>query len=467
MDGITEIIKEGRPIGDIIADLKEKQLDIPNWFEDLYLKYEPTKHEIVSDTTTRRDKIRKDGAKDEASRIYIGLEQLLVKRITEFTCAIPVKRVYHNTEENETRQQIAQAIEKIYKYARIDTENIKRMHSYYASCEACTLWYVEKKPNTFYGFNSEYKLKCRTYSPMDDIGLYPLFDDRGDMIAMSFEYVTRKGEDKIQNFETFTADKHYRWHLNGESWVETTPSEDIELLKIPVTYIWRPTPVFHGLSHIRKEIEYTLSRNSDVIAYNSAPILKVSGGLQGEEQKGAEHRVYQVENGGDVSYVSWSQAIEALKYQVESLTNLFWTQSQMPDISFSNMRALGNIGFDARQTLLTDAHLKIGDESGAIIEMLERETNVIKAFLKKMNTSWANEIDNVEVEHIITPFIQNDEKADIDKWVTASGGKAVISQLDAIKLTGLSSNPQETLERIQAEESVSNAQMNNIFESGM
>ena len=155
MDGITEIIKEGRPIGDIIADLKEKQLDIPNWFEDLYLKYEPTKHEIVSDTTTRRDKIRKDGAKDEASRIYIGLEQLLVKRITEFTCAIHVKRVYHNTDENETRQQIAQAIENIYKYARIDTENIKRLHSYYASCEACTLWYVEKKPNTLYGFKSE------------------------------------------------------------------------------------------------------------------------------------------------------------------------------------------------------------------------------------------------------------------------------------------------------------------------
>ena len=95
------------------------------------------------------------------------------------------------------------------------------------------------------------------------------------------------------------------------------------------------------------------------------------------------------------------------------------------------------------------------------------ESLCILLFLKKMNTSWANEIDNVEVEHIITPFIQNDEKADIDKWVTASGGKAVISQLDAIKLTGLSSNPQETLERIQAEESASNAQMNNIFESGM
>lgn len=467
MYGIEEIIKEGRPIGNIIADLKEKQLDIPHWGSDLYKKYEPTKHKIVEDKLSRKDKIHKDGSTDYASRIHLGLEQLLVKRMTEFTCAIPIKRIYHNIEDNDVRQQIAQAIEKIYKYARINTENIKRLHSYYASCEACTLWYVEKKPNTFYGFNSEYKLKCRTYSPMDDVELYPLFDDRGDMIAMSFEYKTKKGNLTFQNFETFTADHHYKWIMDKGNWVENGTPDEIELLKIPAVYIYRNAPVYHGLSHIREEIEYTLSRNSDVIAYNSAPILKVSGGLQGEEQKGAERRVYRVENGGDVSYVSWSQAIEALKYQVESLTNLFWTQSQMPDISFSNMHSLGNIGYDARQTLLTDAHLKIGDESGAIIEMLERETNVIKAFLKKMNTAWANEVDNIEVEHIITPFIQNDEKAEIDKWVTASGGKAIVSQLDAIKYAGLVDDAQATLEQIQNEEGLKQSALNNIFESGI
>ena len=39
-------------------------------------------------------------------------------------------------------------------------------------------------------------------------------------------------------------------------------------------------------------------------------------------------------------------------------------QAQMPDISFENMKSLGNIGYDSRRTLLTDAHLKIGEESG-------------------------------------------------------------------------------------------------------
>ena len=139
----------------------------------------------------------------------------------------------------------------------------------------------------------------------------------------------------------------------------------------------------------------------------------------------------------------------------------------MPDISFSNMRSLGNIGYDARQTLLTDAHLRIGDESGAIIEMLEREGNVIKAILKEMNKAWENEIDNVEIEHVITPFIQNDEKAEIDKWVNACGGKAIVSQLDAIRYFGASTDPERTLEQIQEEEGLRQNQMNDIFEGSI
>ena len=464
MDEITRILDSSRPIGDIITDLKTKAVDVPAW-SDLKKDYEPTLHSIVEDKINRRDRNRSDGTLEKASRIYLGLEKLLTSRITEFMFAIPVKRVYHNTEGNKTRQQIAKAIEMIYKYARIDSENIRRGNAYFASCEIFTIWYAVKSPNTMYGFNSQYKLKCKTFSPMDGCKLFPLFDEYGDMIAMSIEYNKKVKDEEVTVFETYTSDKHYKWQYKGNNYEQIIGGENIVILKIPGVYGFRQKPIYHGLSYIREEIEYTLSRNSDIIAYNSAPVLKVAGGIQGEEKKGEARRVYRVENGGDVSYVSWAQSIDALKYHVETLMNMFWTQSQMPDISFENMKSLGNIGFDARQTLLTDAHLKVGDESGAWGEFLDRESNVIKAFLKEMNTSWKNEIDNVEVEHIISPFIQNDEKAEIDKWITASGGKAIMSQLEAIKNLGISENPDETLKQIQAEEAASNMIVNNVFES--
>ena len=464
MDEITNILDSSRSVDNIINDLKEKSVCIPSW--DILLKaYEPKLHEIVTDTVTRKDKIRKDGNKEEASRIYIGLEKLLTKRMTEFMFAIPVKRIYHNIEGSDTRQQIAKAIESIYKYARIDSENIKRGNAYFASCEIFTIWYVVEKPNTLYGFNSKYKLKCKTYSPMDGVKLYPLLDELDDMLAMSFEYKKKVKEEEITYFETYTADKHYKWRQQGSGWETVGTAEEIRLMKIPGVYAYRPVPIYNGLTRIRKELEYTLSRNSDVIAYNAAPVIKIAGQIRGEEDKGESRRVYRVENGGDVSYVSWSQAIEALKYHVETLLKLYWMQSQMPDVSFDNMKSLGNIGYDARQMLLTDAHLKVGDESGAWIEFFEREASVIKEFLKYMNTSWKNEIDDIEIEHIITPFIQQDEDATADRILKLNGGKPVMSQLESIQQAGYSNDAQATLEQIQKEDATaSQSRIRNLFE---
>lgn len=463
MDEITVILGNGRPISDVIDDLKNKSVEVPEWSK-LLKDYEPTEHHIVDDKETRKDKVKSDGVLEKASRIHIGLEKLLTKRTAEFAFAIPIRRVYHNTEDSDKRQQIAKAVEAIYKYARIDSENIKRGNAYFASCEIFTIWYAVEKPNTLYGFNSKYKLKCKTYSPMDGVKLYPLFDEMDDMLAMSFEYKKKIKDEEVTFFETYTADKHYAWKQREGTWKEISIPQNIALLKIPGAYIFRHEPIYHGLSHIREEIEYTLSRNSDVISYNSAPVLKVTGKLVGDEDKGESRRVFRLESGGDVSYVSWSQAIEALKYHVETLLKLFFMQGQMPDLSFENMKALGNIGFDARQMMLSDAHLKIGDESGAWIEFFERECNVIKEFLKFMNTNWKDEVDNVEVEHVITPFIQNDETTMTDRLIKQNGGKAIKSQLETIKESG-AKDPEATLKQIQEEEkAASQTRINSLFE---
>ena len=466
MDEITMLLSSGAPIGSIIKQLKNKSVSIPAW-SSLINDYEPEKHEIVNDTISRKDRIRKDGTKEEASRIYIGLEKLLVKRMTEFMFAIRVKRMYHNVEDSEIHQQIAKAIESIYKYARIDAENIRRGIAYFASCEFFTMWYAVEKPNNLYGFKSKYKLKCKTYSPMDGVSLYPLFDNLGDMTAMSFEYKQMVGDKEIIYFETYTADKHYKWKKDGDAWIPMINGENVVLMKIPGVYGYRNYPIYHGLTYIRKDIEYTLSRNSDVIAYNASPVLKVSGKMVGEEDKGESRRLFRMEAGGDVSYVSWSQANEAVKYHIDTLLRLYWMQAQIPDISFDNLAGLGNIGFDARKALLTDAHLKVGDESGAWIELFDREANIVKEFLKLLNTSWAKEIDNIEVENIITPYIQEDENASIDKAIKANGGKPILSQLESIRMAGISKDPQATLEQIQKEESESATNsIKNIFGEG-
>lgn len=102
MDEITSILDNSRSADEVINDLKEKTVAVPSWSK-LINDYEPKLHTIVSDTVTRKDKIKSDGTVEKASRIYIGLEKLLTKRITEFMFSIPVRRVYHNIEDNEIK----------------------------------------------------------------------------------------------------------------------------------------------------------------------------------------------------------------------------------------------------------------------------------------------------------------------------------------------------------------------------
>lgn len=457
-----------------ITSLKEKSIEVPSW-DKLKTDYEPTLHTILTDTTTLKDKVRSDGQVDKSARIVIGLEKLHVRRMAEFTFSIPVKRVYGNTEDNETRKAITKAIEAVYKSVRINSENLRRAVAYYASCEIFTVWYAVRKTNSLYGFQSNYKLKCKTFSPMNGVKLYPLFNEMDDMLAMSFEY-TKKVKDKdVSFFETYTENRHYIWKCgqNGDKWEpvliqetedgELVSGEEIILMKIPGAYAWRPKPVYDGLSQIREEIEYSLSRNSNVIAYNSAPLLKIVGGVKGREDKGEAQRIVRCEAGGDVGYVSWAQSIEALKYHVDTMEKMYWMQAQIPNISFENMKELGNIGYDARQTLLTDAHLKIGEESGNWIEFLERECNVIKAFLKIMNRKWESEIDNVNIEHIITPYIQNDELVEINRRMKANGNKPIESQLESIQKYGNSPDAAATLKQIQEENAIESVQRASAF----
>lgn len=85
-----------------------------------------------------------------------------------------------------------------------------------------------------------------------------------------------------------------------------------------------------------------------------------------------------------------------------------------------------------------------------------------------MKTSWASEIDNIEIEHIITPFIQQDEDATADRLLKLNGGKPVMSQLESIQQAGYSNDPQSTLEQIQKEEiTISQNRITNLFEGGV
>lgn len=451
---IEEILNSGGTAAQIIAALKEKTISVPLWRGrfGLVLEFDPTKHPVMN--KSKYPDIITDEGIEYVTRVTCDLQRLAVKRMTELVTGIPVKRVY--SPENDRQKTIAGYIEKIFTKNRIDSVNIERCNMLFGGCEVVTLWYAVEQKNTLYGFNSNLKFRCRNFSPMLGDDLYPLFDEYGDMIAMSIGYARKSGKKLVQYFDTYTATKHIKWSTASGDWTEVE-NEDITLGKIPVSYAWRPTPIWEDTSKTVFEIEWTLSRNGNYLRENSKPLFVVFAddmiSYGDEKSPNKEFRsVMQYPKGSTAQYITWAQAVENLKFYVDTLRNLFFTQLQLPDWSYEKMSQQALSG-ESRKQMFIDAQLKVKDESGRLIEFFDREINVVKAFLKvALGESYAADIDALHVEVQITPFTITDETDTITNLTTANGGKPLISHRESIEMYGHSTDVDKTMQEIAEED---------------
>lgn len=455
---IDEILNPGLTPAAMIAALKDKSVIVPSWGgrRGLLHEYDPRKHPVMC-KAQYPDITNDDGTVELVTRITCNLQQLATKRMTELITGIPVRRVYKP--ENERQKEVAAYIEKIYERNRIDSVNIERCNMLFAGCEVMTLWYAVEERNNIYGFNSPLKMRCRNFSPMLGDELYPLFDEYGDMIALSVGYTRKKLGKTVSYFDAYTADRHIKWSNERNSGWEVMEDEVNALGKIPAVYTFRPTPIWEDTSRIVFEIEWALSRNGNYLRKNSKPVFIVFADEQiqyGDEQsQDREFRsIMQYPKGSTAQYVTWQQAVENLKFYVAELRQSFFTQLQLPDWSYESMKSNPMSG-ESRKQLFIDAQLKVKDESGRLIEFYDREVNVVKAFAKaSLPTSYHADIDALPVENVITPFTITDEKDTITNLTTANGGKPLISHRESIEMYGHSTDVDKTLQEIAEDEAL-------------
>lgn len=449
---IKEITSPERDARSIISDLKYKTVVVKPW-ANLRKEYEPKEHPVMTDKTYK-DRVTKKGI-ERVTRLTLGLQKLAVKRITELMFAIPVQRVYNP--ENEQEKTVAKIMEAIFQKNRIDSLNIERGKSLFASCETITLWYSQEQPTVYAGQKSPLKLRCKNYSPMNGDSLYPLFDEYDDMIALSIEYTRREGNKTITYFDTYTADEHIRWRTGDGATVEEL-REAVELEKITGVYIHRDEPIWEDQSPNVYEGEWTLSRNGNYIRKNARPnwvVFSDNKVKYGNEptNDNAGRNVLQYGQNDKAEYKTWQQAIDSIKFHIDEIKRNFFMQLQLPDMSMENMKATPMSG-EARKMMFIDAQLKVTDESGIWIEFFDREINVVRAFMKKMYPNLSAAIDNLQVDVVITPYQIRDEAERITNLTNATNGKAIMSQRTAVANLGYVDDVDEELEQIAKENAV-------------
>ena len=200
-----------------------------------------------------------------------------------------------------------------------------------------------------------------------------------------------------------------------------------------------------------------LSNFADTNDYHASPKIFTTGDIKGWAKKGESGAVIEGEEGATMQYVSWQQAPESVKLEIETLLKLIYTITQTPDISFDAVKGLGAISGLALKLLFMDAHLKVQDKMEIFDEYLQRRTNIVKAYIAMFNQKLEADADDLDIEPEVTPYMLTSEIDELNYWLTANGNKPVISQEESIEGAGISKNTAKTMEKLKEQSSLDNS----------
>lgn len=467
---IEEIFKKATA-NDVISELKSSRFIPQPDVEEAKKALNPKLHD-VNDPIKRPDKRVKVDADNDAdsaqkvittdgeavnfrtekvARVAIALQKLIIKRAVSFCFGNPPK--YNATPQNDNEQAVLYALNRILVDVKSKSMNRKIARAIFGFKECAEYWYTVpvNKSHSKYGFPAQHKLRCALFSPEYGDTLYPYFDETGDMVAFSRAF-SRKDDNgnAVDYFETFTDKEHWLW-MNGANGYEAAPGypKPIAIGKIPVIYGHQPYFETEDVDKLIDRLEHLLSNFADTNDYHASPKIFTTGQINGWSKKGESGAVIEGEEGATMQYVSWQNAPESVKLEIETLLKLIYTISQTPDISFDAVKGLGAISGVALKLLFMDAHLKVQDKGEIFDDYLQRRVNVILAYIGQMNTTLENDCENIIVEPELVPYMLVNELEELNYWLTANGNKPVISQEESVEGAGISKNVEATMQKIK------------------
>ena len=204
-------------------------------------------------------------------------------------------------------------------------------------------------------------------------------------------------------------------------------------------------------------MEKLLSNFADTNDYHASPKIFVEGKIIGFARKGEAGGIIEGEEGAKAQYLSWANAPESVKLEIETLLKMIYTITQTPDISFDTVKGIGAVSGVALKLLFMDAHLKVQDKCEIFNDYLQRRINIVKAYIGEANRAWKDAAASLIVEPIITPYIIEDEQTKINILTAANGNKQIASRKATVQRLGWTDNPEEEIKQIKAEEAQENS----------
>lgn len=459
---INAFIK-GADISNIIAKLKLKRIyELPD-IEKLKEQWDIYQHKTF-DPVLRPDRRLKDESGNLESiqpvnRLAFPLQKRIVNMAVSFNFGNPVKLIC--SPNGSAEQNLFKILSSLQYKTKEKSFNRNVARDIFRGTECAEYWYAAPV-DTDNQDGAEGRLRCVKLSPWDMSTLYPFWDSHMNLIAFSREFCQLDDNaNEMLYFEVYTDKWHILWKYNGGTW-SVDLEEPLPYGKIPIVYGRQEKSEWHDVQCSIERLEVLLSNFAEIVDYNANPKIFVTGSLTGIGKKGQAGQILEGEPDADAKYLTWDQAPEAVKLEIETLLRFIYTFTQTPDISFDSVKGLQAISGIALQMLFMDAHLKVQDKRELFDDYLQRRINIQLAILSNLDNTLAAPAKTIRVEPEITPYMIDDVSTLVANLVKANGNKPIISQKKSVALSGMVDDPDKEYEQITKEEET--ASSFNMFE---
>lgn len=389
------------------------------------------------------------------NRIPLALQPLIVSRGAAFLTG--GKATLKSKPQNIQEELLFDAVQSTWRKNKLQFKNSTIAQAFMSETECAEIWYSKVNDD------GSVSMKCKIYQPSKGFELIPVFDSFGDLLAFGLGYVEVVSGKKIKHMDIYDSEYLTRHINSGSGWetfidfveeniFNTTDSQgriSLPYGKIPVIYYSLDKSIWANVQWAIERLETLMSNLGDQNDYSGSPILKVKGDIEGFSSKGESGKVLQlVGEDADASYVTADQAPEAIKMEKEWLLDFIYTTTQTPNISFSEMKGLGDISGAAFDRMMIDGHLKATSlQNGMYGECIQRRLNFLLYACAEIEGLQSAKDMEISVEFGLFSI---DSVADnISNALLANGNKPVLDQKSSIQMAGVTDDVDATYQAIQ------------------
>lgn len=408
---------------------------------EAFLKqYNPQQHSIKK----RANKIT--GSPEGGYSIYVTekLPRAWQRHINEIALFFLFNNPLLWSKSEETDPEVFRAFCDFLKATRFNSgiKEAKRKAGYLKECARLYHIYTTKEEGV--------KVKALVLDKENGYDLYPMFDIFGDLVAFAYSTTTKTLGKAERIFTIYTKDYIYKCTKKTQWEVEKTLNR---LGKIPVIYYTQSVEWDGAQERIERD-EKTDSTTADVNNYFASPVLVARGRIENTFDAHSVGRSLQLSQDAKVEYLEPPSKIELSENEKKNNTKAILQDTFTPDFSLEAMQGLGVISGVALKRAFILGYIKRNRNIEIYEPLIDREKNLILRIIETyFRPDLKAKIRQAQISFEFAEPLSEDVTTKINS-ISAAVSAGVLSVEAAVKILGMTPDPDKEIERLKQKEDI-------------